>query len=173
MATGYEIRAIRLTGGEWGERFSGPEEGGLRCPLLGFPSNVIYGLPFLSVWIHITAEDLRSCNTLRGCVVQMLVHTFVVVLNRPIWPIWLRDWCIYYMSIWRGYRARERSIKFGPISRRVNISFICPHALVWLFPPKSIFLPICRFAVYSAYNIGTGEPCKISAPVSGIVSGTI
>ena len=49
MATGYEIRAIRLTGGEWGERLSGPEEGGLRCPLPGFPSNVIYGLPFLSV----------------------------------------------------------------------------------------------------------------------------
>ena len=115
------------------------------------------------------AEDLRSCNTLRGCVVQMLVHTFVVVLNRPIWPIWLRDWCIYYMSIWRGYRARERSIKFGPISRRVNISFICPHALVWLFSPKSIFLPICGFAVYSAYNSGER---KIGAPVSGIASGT-
>ena len=127
---------------------------------------ITYGVPFLSVWIHITASSFQPPY-------QGTWITFAVVLNRPIWLIWLRDWCIYYMSIWRGCQARERSIKFGPISRRVNISFICPHALVWLFPPKSIFLPICRFAVYSAYNIGTGEPCKISAPVSGIVSGTI
>ena len=62
MATGYEIRAIRLTGGEWGERFLGPEEGGLRCPLLGFPSNVIMVYRFF-LSEYISRHHLSSLPT--------------------------------------------------------------------------------------------------------------